>query len=173
MAINPQKLLPPSKLTTAERMAASYDKRVDDVLNFKIKEKLINVDKFFKKETKEKVKKVKKEKVKKERKKREQKEKDLETPKGIKGIDKVKSMFPKTGILDAIQRFATFTFLGYLLTKFADETPKLLGILQKTAPVLNTVEKVIGGIFEGVVSFVDAGYKAYDQMRALSKDFDF
>jgi muramidase (phage lysozyme) len=171
MAINPQKLLPPSKLTTAERMAASYDKRVDDVLNFQIKEKLINVDKFFKKETKEKVKKVKKEKVKKERKKREQKEKDLETPKSIKGIDKVKSMFPKTGILDAIQRFATFTFLGYLLTKFGGETPKLLGILQKTAPVLNTVEKVIGGIFEGVVSFVDAGYKAYDQMRALSKDF--
>lgn len=49
MAINTQKLLPPGKLTAAERMAASYDRRVDDVLNFNVKEKFISVDKFFKK----------------------------------------------------------------------------------------------------------------------------
>ena len=46
MAINPQKLLPPAKLSTGERMAASYDKKIDDLLNFQIKKKLINVDKL-------------------------------------------------------------------------------------------------------------------------------
>jgi hypothetical protein len=170
MAINPQKLLPPSKLTTAERMAASYDKRVDDVLNFQVKEKLINVDKFLKNENKEKKRKAIKGKLTTTKKKREKKEESLETPKGIKGAEKLKSLFPKTGILDAVQRFATYTFLGYLLTKFQGDTPKLLGILKQTVPVLNVAEKIVGGIFEGVVGFVDAGYKAYDQMRSLSKD---
>ena len=170
MAINTQKLLPPGKLTAAERMAASYDRRVDDAFNFQVKEKLIDVDKFLKKDSKEKKKRVVKGKLTKTRKKREKREKELETPKGIKGIEKVKSLIPKTGIVDAVQRFATFTFLGYLLTKFGGETPKLLGILQKVTPILNITEKIIGGIFEGIVGFVDAGYKAYDQMRALSKD---
>jgi hypothetical protein len=170
MAINTQKLLPPSKLTAAERMAGSYDRRVDDVLNFQVKEKLIDVDKFLKKDNKKKQEKVKKDKVKKKTKARTKREKDLETPKGIKGVEKVKSLIPRTGLLDAVQRFATYTFLGYLLNKFGRETPKLLRILQKATPALNVVEKVIGGIFEGAVSFVDAGYKAHDQMRALSKD---
>jgi len=182
MAINAQKLLPQSKLTTAERMAASYDKRVDDVLNFKIKEKLINVDKFFKKETKEKVKKAKKEKVKKERAKREEKEKDLETPKGIKGIDKVKSLFPKTGILDAIQRFATFTFLGYLLTKFEDNLPAIAKI-DKNNPqigkvsgdiftgILNSLEGFIGGATLGTVNSIEAAYDAYDNVRGTIQKY--
>lgn len=170
MAINPQKLLPPGRLTAAERMSASYDRRVDDVLNFEVKEKLIDIDKFLKKNSKEKKKKQEKKKRQKQTKKRSTREKELETPKGIKGIEKVKSLVPKTGILDAVQNFATFTFLGYLLTKFGGETPKLLGILQKATPILNTTEKIIGGIFEGVVGFVDAGYKAHNQMRALSKD---
>jgi len=170
MAVNTQKLLPPSKLTTAERMSASYDKRIDDILNFEIKEKLIDVDKFFKKNIKDKKKKEKEKKKGKQRKKRAEKERNLETPKGIKGVEKTKSLIPKTGILDAVQRFATFTFLGYLLGKFGGETPKLLGILKNVGPVINTTEKIIGGIFEGIVGFIDAGYKAHDQMRALSKD---
>ena len=45
MAVNPQKLLPPAKLSVGERMAAAYDKKIDDLLNLKIKKKLINVDK--------------------------------------------------------------------------------------------------------------------------------
>jgi len=170
MAVNTQKLLPASKLTTAERMSASYDRRIDDILNFKIKEKLIDVDKFFKNKKKKDEKKVKKRKEEKKRKGRSEREKNLETPKGIKGVEKVKSLIPKTGILDAVQRFATFTFLGYLLGKFGGEAPKLLGILKNAGPIVNTTEKIIGGIFEGIVGFIDSGYKAHDQMRSLSKD---
>ena len=37
MAINTQKLLPAGKLSAAERMAAAYDKKIDDLLNLKVK----------------------------------------------------------------------------------------------------------------------------------------
>ena len=170
MAINTQKLLPPGKLTAAERMAASYDRRVDDVLNFNVKEKFISVDKFFKKNYAEKKKTQQKKKKQDQTKKRSDKENKLESPKGIPGIGKIKSLIPATGILDAVQRFATFTFIGWLFTKFEKDLPKLLNVTNKLVPVANTAEKIIGGIFEGVVGFIDAGYKAYDQMRTLSKD---
>ena len=49
MAVNPQKLLPPARLSPAERMAAAYDKKIDDLLNIKIKKKLINVEKVLNK----------------------------------------------------------------------------------------------------------------------------
>lgn len=170
MAINPQKLLPPSKMSTSERMSASYDKRIDDLLNLNVKRKFIDVDKLLKNSFLKKKKEENKKKKKKQTEKRQEKEKNLELPKGIEGISKVKSLIPKTGILDAVQNFATFTFLGYLLTKFGGEMPKLVGILQKAVPILNISEKIIGGIFEGIVGFIDAGYKVHDQMRVLSKD---
>jgi hypothetical protein len=49
MAVNAQKLLPPARLTAGERMAAAYDKKIDDLLNLKIKKKLINVEKIVNK----------------------------------------------------------------------------------------------------------------------------
>jgi hypothetical protein len=171
MAINIQKLLPPSKLySPAERMSAAYDKKVDDVTNLNVKRKFINVDKFLKNSYTQKKKEEDKKKRKKQSETRQEKETKLETPKGIKGIGKIKSLIPATGILDAVQKFAIFTFIGWLFTKFAKDLPKLLTLTNKLVPIANTVEKIIGGIFEGVVGFIDAGYKAYDQMRALSKD---
>ena len=171
MTINPQKLLPPSKLSTpAGRMSVPYDNKVDDVTNLNVKRKLINVDKFLKNSYTQKKKEEDKKKRKKQSETRQEKETKLETPKGIKGIGKIKSLIPATGILDAVQRFATFTFIGWLFTKFAKDLPKLLTLTNKLVPIANTVEKIIGGIFEGVVGFIDTGYKVYDQMRSLSKD---
>ena len=168
MAINPQKLIPTSGLSPAERMAASYDKKVDDVLNMKAK--LINVDKFLKNSYTTKKKEQEKKKKEKQSEERSKREKKLELPKGIKGIGKIKSLIPATGILGAVEKFATFTFIGYLFTKFESDLPKLLEVTSKIAPVADGIEKIIGGIFESTVGFIDAGYKAYDQMRALSKD---
>jgi len=171
MVINPQKLLPPSKISTpAERMSAAYDKKVDDLTNLNVKRKLINVDKFLKNSYTQKKKEEDKKKRKKQTETRQERETKLETPKGIKGIAKIKSLIPATGILDAVQRFATFTFIGWLFTKFEKDLPNLLTLTNKLVPIANTAEKIIGGIFEGVVGFIDNGYKAYDQMRSLSKD---
>jgi muramidase (phage lysozyme) len=168
MAINPQKLIPTSGLSPADRMAAAYDRKVDDVLN--MQSKLINVDKFLKNSYKTKKKEEDKKKKKKQLEERSAREKKLELPKGIKGIGKIKSLIPATGILGAVEKFATFTFIGFLFTKFESELPKLLQVTSKIAPVANGIENIIGGIFEGTVGFIDAGYKAYDQMRSLSKD---
>ena len=105
MTINPQKLLPPSKLSTpAGRMSVPYDNKVDDVTNLNVKRKLINVDKFLKNSYTQKKKEEDKKKRKKQSETRQEKETKLETPKGIKGIGKIKSLIPATGILDAVQK---------------------------------------------------------------------
>ena len=100
-------------------MAASYDKKVDDVLNMKAK--LINVDKFLKNSYTTKKKEQEKKKKEKQSEERSKREKKLELPKGIKGIGKIKSLIPATGILGAVEKFATFTFIGYLFTKFESD----------------------------------------------------
>ena len=85
MTINPQKLLPPSKLSTpAGRMSVPYDNKVDDVTNLNVKRKLINVDKFLKNSYTQKKKEEDKKKRKKQSETRQEKETKLETPKGIK-----------------------------------------------------------------------------------------
>lgn len=172
MAINTQKLLPPSKFSTPTEKTSSVvtDKGSGDNTVLVIRKKLITIDKLLKNSLLQEKKETGKKKRKKQIKSREEREKNIETPKGLKVSEKVKSLIPATGILDAVQRFVTFTFVGWLFTKFSDNLPKLIEITKNISPIINTAEKIIGGIFEGVVGFIDAGYKTVDNIRKLSKD---
>lgn len=172
MAINTQKLLPPSKFSTPTEKTTSVvtDRGSGDNSVLVIRKKLITIDKLLKNSLLQEKKEIGKKKRKKQIKSREEREKNIETPKGLKVSEKVKSLIPATGILDAVQRFVTFTFVGWLFTKFSDNLPKLIEITKNISPIINTAEKIIGGIFEGVVGFIDAGYKTVDNIRKLSKD---
>ena len=180
MAVNTQKLLPASKPTTAERMASSYDKRVDTVLNFKVKTTLIDVDKLLKKKLKEDKKVVKNKKSAKKKEKRQKTEEKLEAPKGLGiasgALSKARSLIPRTGLLDAIQRFATFTFLGYLFTKF-QQVSNLFNIQKENekgekttenifVTILNSLEGFVGSTLSGTVNSIQGAYDAYDKVRA-------
>ena len=76
---------------------------------------------------------------------------------------------PKTGFLDAIKRFLFYTFLGYAFNKFGKYIPKILELTTKLTPAISFFENFIGNVLNGVINFVDAGYDAYDKVRAITK----
>ena len=145
MAINPQKLLPPAKLSTGERMAAAYDKKIDDLLNFQIKKKLINVDKLVNntKKVKEKTKKQKK--TRKENEEREKKEGRLEQKQPKEASKLNLPGLSKTGFLDSVQNFIGYTFLGYLFTNYSNNLPALMGVVKQLPAAMDTFGNIIRG----------------------------
>lgn len=165
MAINPQKLLPPAKLSTGERMAASYDKKIDDLLNFQIKKKLINVDKLVNntKKVKEKTKKQKK--TRKENEEREKKEGRLEQKQPKEASKLNLPGLPKTGFLDSVQNFIGYTFLGYLFTNYSNNFPALIGVVKQLPAAMDTFGNIIRGTVDLAAGIIEGGYKFKNDLR--------
>ena len=165
MAINPQKLLPPAKLSTGERMAAAYDKKIDDLLNFQIKKKLINVDKLVNntKKVKEKTKKQKK--TRKENEEREKKEGRLEQKQPKEASKLNLPGLPKTGFLDSVQNFIGYTFLGYLFTNYSNNLPALMGVVKQLPAAMDTFGNIIRGTVDLAAGIIEGGYKFKNDLR--------
>lgn len=167
MAVNAQKLLPGSTFSIVKTDNQNIKKQADPKLN--IYKKVIKIDKLlnnsFLLQSKEQSKEIKEL----ENQKREKREKDLETPKKFKGFQALKNALPRTGFLDSIKRFILFTFAGWLFTNLFQFLPKLLEFVKIISPVISWFEKAIGALFEGIVSFIDLGYKAYDSVRSFAK----
>jgi hypothetical protein len=169
MAVNAQKLLPPARLTAGERMAAAYDKKIDDLLNLKIKKKLINVEKIVNKTKKVKEKTKKDKKVNKENEKRKVKEDRLEKqkPQEIKKLNLPN--LPKTGFLDSVQNFLGYTFLGYLFTNYGDNLPQLKKVVNLLPAAVDTFGKVLIGTLDFSSALIAGGYKAKDELSKQIK----
>jgi murein DD-endopeptidase MepM/ murein hydrolase activator NlpD len=71
---------------------------------------------------------------------------------------------PKTGFLDAIKNFVTFTFLGWLFTKLQP----LIGGLGGIVPLLDGIFDFIGGTIRTLLdifgSFIKTGYEVKDKI---------
>lgn len=170
MAINTQKLLSPGKLSPAERMAAAYDKKIDDLLNIKIKKKLINVDKVFNKTKKVKEKTRKEKKTREENEARKKRENRLEQ-KQPQGATKLSlPNLPRTGFLDSVQNFIGYTFLGYLMTTYYDKLPALMGVAKILPPALETFGTVIRTTFNIGTSLIEGGYKFREDLSQKTKE---
>lgn len=194
MAINKQKLLPSSGSSAAiikstiktSAISKSLAKpssaiaKADDIKvspedlktkdpSLSIYKKVINIDKLLKNNFKLQSKTEESRKKESESKKKEGREKELETPKKFKGFQILKNALPQTGIVDAVKRFIIFTFAGWAFTQLFQFLPKLLDIVKFITPIYSWFEKGIGMLFEGFVSFIDFGYKAYDSVRGLTK----
>lgn len=170
MAVNPQKLLPPAKLSTSERMAAAYDKKIDDLLNLKIKKKLINVEKItnITKKTKQETKKKKKIREENEtRKKKEQKQEEKQPTETTK--IQLPSL-PKTGLLDSVQNFLSYTFLGYMFTNYSDKMSPLAQVVKILPPALNTFGTIIKGTVDVAGGVIEGGYKFKDDLSKKIKE---
>jgi hypothetical protein len=168
--INPKKLLPPSKyLSTADRMSSAYDKMVDDVLNYEIKEKVIKVDKILKNKTLQSKKKQKEDKEEKKNQERIKKEKKLETKQGLKVPKLMSVSIPGTNILDSIKRFFVYSIIGFIVNKLFPYLPKLIEFTKKIDPVISFFEKFSGNVLKGIINFIDFGYDAYDRVRSFTK----
>jgi F0F1-type ATP synthase assembly protein I len=105
-----------------------------------------------------------------EKSRREQKEKKLEEK--VKK-NNIKSDFigsiPGQSIFDRINRFIGFTLLGYLFNQYGELLPKLMEFGKVLEPVGKFVEGFAKNLLQGVVDFIDRGYKAYDQTRDFVK----
>ena len=169
--MNTSKLLPPSKYTsTADRMAAAYDKKVDDVLSFKVKEKAIKVDKLLKNQLIQDKKRKKKKDIKKEQEKFNLRETLLETKKLTKGMRGIKlPSIPKMSFLDSIRNFITFTLLGIVANQLFKYLPQLTDITKKMIGIIGTVggffEGIAKGLLNGFATFIHEGYKLRDGFK--------
>lgn len=167
MAINSQKLLPGSTFSNLKNDAKNIKKQTDPKLN--IYKKVVKIDKLLKNSLLLQTKEQSKKRTELENEKRGKREKELETPKKFKGFQVLKNALPKIGFFDSIKRFILFTFAGWLFTNLFQFLPKLLEFVKILSPVLSWFEKGIGLLLEGIVSFIDLGYKAYDSVRSFAK----
>ena len=74
-----------------------------------------------------------------------------------------------SGILDYLKNFISFVFWGFLLKNLLPHLPKLKALLPLLTGFFKAVEWVLDFIGNAVVTFIDAGYKAYDSMRGIAK----
>ncbi len=184
MAINTQKLLPPSKISLpmANFSGFSIQKKTTEVnrvtelskkynqqnLNI-VKSSLIDVDSLLKSVLSESKSTEETKRRRKEREEYEERESRLEIPKEQKKFRLPAVSLPGMSFLDRIKRFLFFTALGWLFSNFQSQLPKLLGIVKIITLIYGVVENVFKFILSSVVNFVERGYETYDKIRALVK----
>jgi muramidase (phage lysozyme) len=184
MAINTQKLLPPSKISlpSANFSGFSIQKKTTEVsritelskkynqqnLNI-VKSSLIDIDSLLKSVLSENKSTEETKRRRKEREEYEERESRLELPKEQKKFRLPAVSIPGMSFLDRIKRFLFFTALGWLFSNFQSQLPKLLGIVKIITPIYGVVENVFKFILSSIVNFVERGYETYDKIRALVK----
>jgi hypothetical protein len=97
----------------------------------------------------------------------EKKEKDLEKqkPKGLSGIKIPK--LPGFGFMGWIKNWIFKTLLGFITVRLIDYLPKMINFVSIAGPAMDGILNFSGMLLNGMISFVDAGYKAVDATRGL------
>ncbi len=137
----------------------------------KIERKVIQIDKLLKDSLALRKKQTKVSSKEKEDKTFAEREKELEKnkPKPVKGV-KLPTVAPKLGLFDWIKNFIFNTILGYFAVKYFDQLPKLLKLIPTILKVGESIIDFAGSMLDGLVTFVDWGYKAIDGTRGFMKD---
>ena len=179
MAINSQKLLPsskeggslsftksvisvnklkpfiPSPLPRQEESNTDSSQQVDQgdkkITIYTVKNQVIRVEKLIHKSSELQEKLLDQKRKFAERDRRLNQEKFLELRKKKKNklsLDGKK--IPGTNILDSILRFLGFTLLGYLVNKWEELWPKLLGLINILKPIIGTIQVIGQAIFNGI-----------------------
>ena len=103
-------------------------------------------------------------------KRREDLETKLETkPKAENGKIKMPKT-PRMGFLDWIKNFIGNIILGYFAVRLVDQLPKLKGVISFIGKATDFILDIGGKLLDGLVTFVDWGYKAYDATRGFMKN---
>ena len=103
-------------------------------------------------------------------KRRENIETKLETkPKAETGKVKVPQS-PRMGFLDWIKNFIGNILLGYFAVRLIDQLPKIVPFIKLLGRATDFVLNIGGKLLDGLVTFIDWGYKAYDATRGFTKN---
>ena len=97
----------------------------------------------------------------------QEKEKELEKekPKAIKGVKIPK--LPGFGFMGWIKNWIFNTLLGFITVRLIDYLPKMMKFVSIAGPAMDGILNFSGMLLNGMISFVDAGYKAVDATRGL------
>jgi predicted Holliday junction resolvase-like endonuclease len=178
MAINTQKFLPSSKggsLTKASKTIAknSFSLSLSDT-SLKnvdiIRVKVIEIDKILKGTIASQKKDLDNKKREASTKRREKLEEKLETKPKAEKEKITMQKTPKMGFLDWIKNFIGNIILGYFAVSLIDHLPKMKGIISFIGSATDFVINVGGKLLDGLVTFIDWGYKAYDATRGFVKN---
>ena len=93
-------------------------------------------------------------------------EKVLERPLAFLGKP-IKSVAKRLGFLDALKSFIVNVLLGFLTLRLLKYLPQLKGVFTSILRVGNFIIDVAGKILNGLVTFIDYGYKGYDHARKI------
>ena len=104
------------------------------------------------------------------KKRKEDIETKLETkPNAESGKVKMPSA-PRMGILDFIKNFIGNVLLGYFAVRLIKHLPKIMPIVKFLGNAADFIIDVGGKLLNGLVTFIDIGYKAYDKTRGFIKN---
>jgi hypothetical protein len=186
MAIDPKKLLPPSKITSSlvapsfsglsinkqsaevrkvTELSKKYNEQNIDIM----RRSLLDVDALIKSVLGENRTTEENKRRRREREEFEERESRLELPREQKKFRLPQVSLPGMSFLDRVKRFLLFTGIGWLFSNFQSQLPKLLGIIKIITPIYGVVDNVFKFILSSVVNFIDRGYETYDKIRALVK----
>jgi hypothetical protein len=106
------------------------------------------------------------------RKRKEDIETKLETKPNVESGGKVKlPAAPRMGILDFIKNFIGNVLLGYFAVRLIKHLPKIMPILKFLGGAADFIINTGGFLLNGLATFLDIGYKAYDATRGFLKSF--
>ena len=144
----------------------------ETVKTSEVNEKLSEVVKFFRYSLLLKERDKRRKRREQERKRFEESESKLETRKlGKKQQqEKLAAKIPGSTIFDRLARFTGFTLLGFVFNNFSNLLPGLNSIGSVLAPAAKGIGLFADSLFEGVVDWIDKGYKAYDAVGKIVKD---
>lgn len=177
MAINPQKFLSTTSTTVKASTKIIGTKSFSVMLSKKsikdigvIKVKLIEIDSLLKGTLAAEKKKLDQKKRQESSQRREKQEEKLETkPQAEKGPIKTPTL-PKMGFLAWVKNFIGNVILGYFAVRLVKFLPLAVPIVKFLGKATDFVIDFGGKLLDGLTTFIDWGYKAYDATRGFMKN---
>ena len=168
MAITAQKFLPQGKtgggLAVTPKTSLIKSPKEGSNIVFTIQKKIILVDDLLKGTLAEKKKRQNDEIKQKEDDQRAKQEKDQEKPdKDDSEKETPKSLIPKLSFLDGIKKFISEVLVGWLTFNLIKFLPKIIKAVKFLGNIADFVIGFGGKILDGLVTFIDIGYDAYEK----------
>ena len=178
MAINTQKFLPSSKGGTLAKVSKTLIKSSQSIglseRSLKdigiIRVKVIEIDSILKGTLAAEKKKLTESKKQDSSRRREKIEEKLETKPKVESGKVKMPILPRMGFLDWVKNFIGNVILGYFAVRLVDHLPKIIPIVKFLGRATDFVLNVGGKLLDGLVTFIDWGYKAYDATRGFVKN---
>ena len=160
----------PLVLSSGGGLTKTPEKPQEDVI-YTIRTKVIEIDKLLKGTLAAEKAQQKKERKQKENEQRLLAEGELEKPdKDDEEEETPKKLAPKIGFLDGIKKWITKVLLGWVAFNLIKFLPKLEGILKFIGGVAEFFIEWGGKFLNGIVTFIDWGYKAVEGTKGWIKD---